>query len=161
MQEEVRDRRRERLVRVAVADNTFTGEMLRDQLREAGIPSMLRNREGGVGVISGPGGTFELFVLEGDAARASTVLGGDPHPSLCLHPDCLHRPLQPSAVAGGDRGEREPRRTGCRGRQRALLSRQRAHRHWYQEREYLLVAAMTLCTGMLTVIEADLLLKTS
>ena len=80
MQEEVRDRRRERLVRVAVADNTFTGEMLRDQLREAGIPSMLRNREGGVGVISGPGGTFELFVLEGDAARASTVLGGNAPP---------------------------------------------------------------------------------
>ena len=90
MQEEIRDRRRERLVRVAVADNTFTGEMLRDQLREAGIPSMLRNREGGVGVIASPGGTFELFVLEGDAALASTVLGGD------LPPEPLPPPRLPA-----------------------------------------------------------------
>ncbi len=97
MQEERRDRRRERLVRVAVADNTFTGEMLREQLREAGIPALLRNREGGVGVFAALGGTFELFVLEGDAALASAVLGGDtppeplPSPRLAAPPPATRR----------------------------------------------------------------------
>ena len=92
MQDQRRDRRRERLVRVAVADNTFTGQMLRDQLQEAGIPSLLRNREGGVGVIAGPGGTFELFVLEGDADLASAVLGGGSPPEPLPPPQLPPRP---------------------------------------------------------------------
>lgn len=86
-----RDRRRERLVKVAVADNTFTAEMLKDQLREAGIPSVTRNREGGVGVLAGFAGTFEVFVLEGDADLASAVLGGGPAPEP-LPPPSLPSP---------------------------------------------------------------------
>jgi hypothetical protein len=79
-----RDRRRERLVRVAVAENTFTAELLKQQLREAGIPALVRNREGGSGVIGAIGGTFDVFVLEGDADLASHVLGGPPLESLPL-----------------------------------------------------------------------------
>jgi Putative prokaryotic signal transducing protein len=78
MEADSRDRRRERLVRVAVADNTFTAEFLKQQLREAGIRSLVRNREGGSGVVGAIGGTFEVFVLEGDADLASHVLGGPP-----------------------------------------------------------------------------------
>src|SRR3712207_4053411 len=75
----MRDRRRERLVRVAVADNAFTAEFLRGWLREAGIPCTLRNREGGAAVVGGIGGTFELSVLEGDADLAAAVIGaGNP-----------------------------------------------------------------------------------
>ena len=80
MRDGERDRRRERLTVVAVADNVFTAELLRDQLREAGIPSTLRNREGGAGVLGAVGGTFELAVLEGDVDLASTVLGGGTPP---------------------------------------------------------------------------------
>lgn len=75
-----RDRSRERLRLVAVADNAFTAQLLHDQLRDAGIACSLRNREGGAGIIGGVGGTFEVFVLEGDAALAGRVLGGDPPP---------------------------------------------------------------------------------
>jgi hypothetical protein len=79
----MRDRRRERLVRVAVADNMFTAEFLRDRLKEAGIPSTMRNREGGAAVVGGIAGTFELFVLEGDADLAAAVIGdGTPPESL-------------------------------------------------------------------------------
>ncbi len=89
MEADGRDRRRERLVRVAVADNTFTAEFLKQQLREAGIRSLVRNREGGSGVVSAIGGTFEVFVLEGDADLASNVLGGPPEP---LPPPALPAP---------------------------------------------------------------------
>ena len=84
----LRDRARERLVVVAVADNHFTAELLREQLREAGIPSTSRNREGGAAVLGGIGGTFEIAVLEGDSDRAASMLGGAtqaplvPSPSL-------------------------------------------------------------------------------
>ena len=90
-----RDRRRERLVKVAVADNTFTAEMLKDQLLEAGIPSIARNREGGVGVIAGFAGTFEVFVLEGDADLASAVLGGGRVPEPLPPPALPAPPARP------------------------------------------------------------------
>lgn len=83
-----RDRRRERLVLVAVADNTFTAQLLRDQLRDAGIASSVRNREGGAAIVGGITGTFEIFVLEGDADLAARVIGGDPTPE----------PLSPPAL---------------------------------------------------------------
>jgi hypothetical protein len=76
-QDMTRDRQNERLVLVAVADNSFTAQLLHDQLRDAGIACSVRNREGGAGIIGGVSGTFEVFVLEGDAAMASQVLGDD------------------------------------------------------------------------------------
>jgi hypothetical protein len=82
----MRDRRRERLVRVAVADNLFTAEFLRGQLEEAGIPCTMRNREGGAAVVGGIGGTFELFVLEGDADLATAVIGDGTPPEVLPPP---------------------------------------------------------------------------
>lgn len=76
----MRDRGRERLKVVAVAGNTFVAELLKDQLRQAGIPCAVRNREGGVGVIGGVTGTFEVSVLEGDFERAAAVIGGEAPP---------------------------------------------------------------------------------
>ena len=76
-----RDRRRERIVRVAIAENAFTAEMLRAQLQEAGIRSLVRNRDAGSVVIGGIGGasySLELLVLEGDADLAAAVLGAGP-----------------------------------------------------------------------------------
>lgn len=87
-----RDRGRERLVLVAVADNMFTVQLLRDQLRDAGIACSVRNREGGAGIIGGISGTFEVSVLEGDAPLAEAVLGGDP-PQEALPPP--HLPPSP------------------------------------------------------------------
>lgn len=95
MQRDGRDRRRERLVRVAVAGNMFTAELLKQQLREAGIRSLVRNREGGSGVIGGIAGTFEVFVLEGDTDLAAAVLGGPPP-----------EPLPPPALAAPKRARR-------------------------------------------------------
>jgi hypothetical protein len=82
----MRDRQRERLVRVAVADNLFTAEFLRGRLREAGIPCTMRNREGGAAIVGGIGGTFELSVLEGDADLAAAVIGDGPQPEALPPP---------------------------------------------------------------------------
>ena len=76
-----RDRRRERIVRVAIAENSFTAEMLRAQLQEAGIRSLIRNRDSGNAVFGGMGGvnySLEVMVLEGDADLAAAVLGAGP-----------------------------------------------------------------------------------
>ena len=86
MNEMERDRRRERLVRVAIAPNIFTAEMLRGQLQEAGIRAMVRNRDAGNVVVGGIAGTFELFVLEGDRDLAAAVLGDDPPPEALPSP---------------------------------------------------------------------------
>jgi hypothetical protein len=82
----MRDRRRERLMRVAVADNLFTAEFLRGRLKEAGVPCSMRNREGGAAVVGGIGGTFELFVLEGDVDLAAAVLGDGTPPEALPQP---------------------------------------------------------------------------
>jgi hypothetical protein len=84
----MRDRQRERLKLVAVAGNVLIAELLKDQLRQAGIPSMVRNRAGGAGVIGGIDGTFEVSVLEGDFDRAAAVIGGG-EPPLALTPPAL------------------------------------------------------------------------
>lgn len=89
-----RDRQHERLVLVAVADNTFTAQLLGDQLRDAGIASSIRNREGGASIVGGIGGTFEVFVLEGDVALASHVLGAERLPGS-LPPPRLSPPPKP------------------------------------------------------------------
>lgn len=81
---EQRDRARERLVRVAVAENPTTASMIRETLTGAGIQSMLKNRDA-TSVIWGTAGTpwsVEVWVLEGDAEAAAAVLGGTPAPPL-------------------------------------------------------------------------------
>ena len=76
-----RDLARERLVRVAVAENPITAELIRETLTAAGIRCMTKNRDG-LSVMFG-GSTpvpwaLEIWVLEGDADAASALLGGGP-----------------------------------------------------------------------------------
>lgn len=86
---EQRDRARERLVRAAVAENPITAEMIRDTLEQAGIRSMLKNRDP---LSVNTGGAFaipwamEVWVLEGDAEAAAAVLGGAPPPEALPSP---------------------------------------------------------------------------
>ncbi len=90
---EERDRRRERLVRAAVAENPATAEMIRDALEQAGIRSMLKNRDpiAAYGGAIGSPWTTEVWVLEGDADAAAAVLGGRPAPEP-LAPPAVKRP---------------------------------------------------------------------
>lgn len=73
-----RDRAREPLVRVAVAENDFDAQLIQDELAEAGIRCMIRSDDvltsaRGVGFAA----PFSrgVFVLEGDRARARELLG--------------------------------------------------------------------------------------
>ena len=80
---EQRDRGRERLVRAAVAENATTAEMIRDTLAQAGIRSMLKNRDAAAVTFGANlAGTWslEVWVLEGDADAAAALLGGAPEP---------------------------------------------------------------------------------
>lgn len=73
---EQRDIERERLVRVAVAENAATAQIIRDTLATAGIRSLLRNRDNAsayLGSLAAPF-TLEVYVLEGDAGAASALL---------------------------------------------------------------------------------------
>jgi hypothetical protein len=75
--------RREPLVRVAVAENDFDAELIKDELAAAGIRCMLRNQDmltvtNTVGM-SAPF-SVEVLVLEGDATRAAAVLSERPVP---------------------------------------------------------------------------------
>jgi hypothetical protein len=79
----MRDITRERLVRVAVAENPATAQLIRDALSEAGIRSMLRNRDSAAAIMGGGVAmpyALEVLVLEGDVDRASALLGGAPAP---------------------------------------------------------------------------------
>ena len=77
----MRNRKDERLVRVSVAENAMTAQFIRDELAAAGIRSLARNKDA-VGVTWGGNLGFpfsiEIFVLEGDAERALTILGEPP-----------------------------------------------------------------------------------
>jgi hypothetical protein len=75
------NRDREPLVRVAVAENNFDAELMKDELAAAGIRCMLRN--GDVLAVTNQIGmsapfSIEVLVLEGDAARAAQVLSERP-----------------------------------------------------------------------------------
>jgi carbamoylphosphate synthase large subunit len=85
-----RDRSREKMVKVAVAENLSTAELIKQTLAEAGVPCLVKNTSS-LGVIYGGalGGSFALqvYVLEGDEAAAIEALGGRapealPSPSL-------------------------------------------------------------------------------
>ena len=74
---EQQDRGREPLVRVAVAENNFDAELMRDELTAAGIRCMLRNQDSlAVTTTIGLSSPFsiEVLVLEGDVDRAAAVL---------------------------------------------------------------------------------------
>jgi Putative prokaryotic signal transducing protein len=72
-----RDRSREPLVRIAVAENPATAELVKQELAEAGIQCMAKNTDA-LGVMSGSlwssPFSVELFVLSGDEAAAQRVL---------------------------------------------------------------------------------------
>ena len=66
----------EPLVRIAIAENAFTAEMLRNQLSEAGIPSLVRSNHSIIlGPLAGGSFSFHVFVREADALRAAAVIG--------------------------------------------------------------------------------------
>lgn len=96
-----RDRRHERLVRVALAENPMTAQVIQDALDAAGIRCMVKNRDGAAvmlgGIFTAPF-ALEVYVLEGDAAAASAILGGRPPAP----------PLPPPSVEGPRSGQ--PRR---------------------------------------------------
>ena len=72
-------RDRERLVRVAVAENAMTAHLIKETLAGAGIRCIVKNRY--PTAITGPlPGAYsdEVYVLESDATAASTLLGGGP-----------------------------------------------------------------------------------
>lgn len=98
------DRQREALVQVAEAESPFAAQLVRDQLKEAGIPSTLRNRSAAVNLWTGPMmGHYEVFVLERDAALANAVLGGPP-------PEELPSPALPPARASAPSAAKRRRR---------------------------------------------------
>jgi hypothetical protein len=73
---EQRDRAREPLVQVAVAENPATAQMIQDLLKQAGVRSLAKNTDSAfsvTGVASLPF-TIEIFVLEGDAGVAEAIL---------------------------------------------------------------------------------------
>jgi hypothetical protein len=85
-----RDRSREPLVKLAVAENPATGEMIRALLEQAGIPSLVKNTDA-LGVLAGPLWTspfsVQIFVLAGDEPAAQAALaaaGFDTSTTLAL-----------------------------------------------------------------------------
>jgi hypothetical protein len=85
-----RDRSREPLVKLAVAENPATGELIRQLLQDAGVPSLVKNTDA-LGVLIGSLWTspfaMQIFVLSGDEAAAHEALaaaGFDPSRTLAL-----------------------------------------------------------------------------
>lgn len=78
MNEDHRDRAREPLVRVAVAENDFDAQLIHDELAEAGIRCMVRSDDVLTSARAvGFAAPFSraVFVLEGDLPRAREILG--------------------------------------------------------------------------------------
>lgn len=89
-----RDRSRERLVRVAIAENPLTAHLIEETLARAGIRCMVKNRDPvsvAQGVLASPW-ALEVYVLEGDADAASLALGGEPLPDPLPPPTVPSRP---------------------------------------------------------------------
>lgn len=78
--EPFRDRSREPLVKIAVAENPATAELIRQILENAGIRCLIKNTDA-LGVIYGSGLTasyaLQVFVLQGDETAALAALGDD------------------------------------------------------------------------------------
>ena len=81
-----RDRRRERLVKIAVVENGLTGEHIRQRLEAAGIACLVKNTDP-LGVIYGVTSPFavQVFVLEGDELSALAALQ-DADPAILSAP---------------------------------------------------------------------------
>lgn len=77
---EARDRRGERLVRLAVAEDPATAEVWRDALEQAGIRSLVRNVDTLAAWSGGAALTLELLVLEGDVEAARAIVDAEPAP---------------------------------------------------------------------------------
>ena len=75
---EGRDRAREPMMQVAVAENTATAQMIQDLLGQAGIRSLLKNTNDASQFTGGSlPFTLQIFVLEGDAAAAEVLLADE------------------------------------------------------------------------------------
>jgi hypothetical protein len=92
-----RDRSREPLVKLAVAENPATGQMIKQLLEEAGIRSLVKNTDA-LGVIGGSLWTspfsVQIFVLAGDEPAAQAALaaaGFDSSTTLALPPARRYR----------------------------------------------------------------------
>jgi hypothetical protein len=105
-----RDRARERLVRVAVAENETTARLIHDELLRAGIRSLVKNADPTSAVYGGVAAPWalEVYVLEGDVAAATTLLGGARAPE----------PLPPPALGAAPRRRPWWRRLFGPGKQR-------------------------------------------
>lgn len=69
-------------MQVAITGDRLTADLLAEQLAEAGIRSLVRDLAG-TSMYTGPlAGTYDVHVLEGDAALASQILGGPPPEAL-------------------------------------------------------------------------------
>jgi len=73
-----RDRSREALVKIAVAENQATAELVRQTLADEGIHCLVKNTDP-LGVLYGSLWTspfsVQVFVLSGDEAKAQTIFG--------------------------------------------------------------------------------------
>jgi hypothetical protein len=76
-EDQQRDRAREPLVKIAVAENPATGEMVQQVLADAGIRCLIKNTDP-LGVMSGSLWTspfaVQVFVLSGDESDAQAAL---------------------------------------------------------------------------------------
>lgn len=76
---ERRDRTRERLVRLVVAENQATAALVEDALRHAGIRCLRKDTDAAAVTLGGNWAapwSVEIWVLEGDADAAAAILGG-------------------------------------------------------------------------------------
>ena len=86
----------EPLVRIAIAENAFTAGMLRDQLSEAGIPTLVRSDHSIIlGPLAGGAFSFYIYVRASDARRAAAVIRDgspmDPPRPMLSAPEREHR----------------------------------------------------------------------
>jgi len=89
-----RDRRHERLVRVAIAENSLTAHLIQETLARAGIRCTVKNQDPvsvAQGVLASPW-ALEVYVLEGDAMAAALALGGEGAPEPLPPPALPSRP---------------------------------------------------------------------
>ncbi|HLZ70811.1 MAG TPA: DUF2007 domain-containing protein [Dehalococcoidia bacterium] len=101
------DRRGERLVRLAVAEDPVSAEVWRDALAQAGIRSLVRNVDTLAAWSGGAALTLELLVLEGDLEAARAIVNAEPAEPI-LEPR-HHRPRRWRRVLRrGDHRASEP-----------------------------------------------------
>lgn len=104
-----RDRAREQLVRIAVADDPATAEIWRAALRDAGVEALVKNANPLTALSGGAVLSLEVWVLQGDADEALTVLGAEPAAgSAPRESDRRHAPRYHRRRRPGERGDQGP-----------------------------------------------------